>query len=125
MRIPVSVIVDQIAHGASTDEILKGYPDLQPEDVREALEYAAWLKKEEVVPWKLTSSEGASSMQFLADMCSVILFRLKNTRTSNVLERLSAVIEGFGGPLEKGAIITVRRRDTIPRPLLPRWRGNR
>jgi predicted nuclease of predicted toxin-antitoxin system len=38
---------------------------------------------------------------------SVILFRLKNTRTSHVLERLSAVIEGFCGPLEKGAIITV------------------
>jgi predicted nuclease of predicted toxin-antitoxin system len=38
---------------------------------------------------------------------SVILFRLKNTRTSHVFERLSAVIEGFGGALEKGAIITV------------------
>ena len=50
MRIPVSVIVGQIAHGASTDEILKGYPDLEPEDVREALEYAAWLTKEEVYP---------------------------------------------------------------------------
>jgi uncharacterized protein (DUF433 family) len=50
MRIPVSVLVGQIAHGASTDEILKGYPDLEPEDVREALEYAAWLTKEEVYP---------------------------------------------------------------------------
>jgi uncharacterized protein (DUF433 family) len=50
MRIPVSVIMGQIAHGASTDEILEGYPDLEPEDVREALEYAAWLTKEEVYP---------------------------------------------------------------------------
>jgi predicted nuclease of predicted toxin-antitoxin system len=37
---------------------------------------------------------------------SVILFRLKNTRTSHVIERLSAVIEGFAAALEKGAIIT-------------------
>jgi uncharacterized protein (DUF433 family) len=43
MRIPVSVIVGQIAHGASFDEILEGYPDLDREDVQQALEYAAWL----------------------------------------------------------------------------------
>lgn len=48
MRIPVSVIVGQIAHGASTDEVLAEYPDLEPEDVREAMEYAAWLTHEEV-----------------------------------------------------------------------------
>jgi uncharacterized protein (DUF433 family) len=50
MRIPVSVIVGQIAHGASFEEILEGYPDLEREDVQEALEYAAWLTKEEVHP---------------------------------------------------------------------------
>lgn len=48
MRIPVSVIVGQIAHGATVDEILADYPDLEPEDVRQALEYAAWLAQEEV-----------------------------------------------------------------------------
>ncbi len=48
MRIPVSVIVGQVAHGASEGEILADYPDLEPEDVREALEYAAWLAQEEV-----------------------------------------------------------------------------
>ncbi len=48
MRIPVSVIVGQIAHGATVDEILADYPDLEPEDVQEALEYAAWLAQEEV-----------------------------------------------------------------------------
>ena len=31
MRIPVSVIVGQIAHGATFDEILAGYPDLERE----------------------------------------------------------------------------------------------
>jgi uncharacterized protein (DUF433 family) len=50
MRIPVSVIMGQIAHGASFEEILEGYPDLEREDIQEALEYAAWLTKEEVYP---------------------------------------------------------------------------
>jgi uncharacterized protein (DUF433 family) len=48
MRIPVSVIVGQIAHGATTDEILADYPDLEAEDVRQAIAYAAWLTQEEV-----------------------------------------------------------------------------
>ena len=48
LRIPVSVIVGQVAHGATVKEILEGYPDLEPQDVREALEYAAWLTQEEV-----------------------------------------------------------------------------
>jgi uncharacterized protein (DUF433 family) len=48
MRIPVSVIVGQLAHGASVDEVLQGYPDLEREDVQQALAYAAWLAQEEV-----------------------------------------------------------------------------
>lgn len=47
-RIPVSVIVGQIAHGAPFEEILEGYPDLQREDIQQAIEYAAWLAQEEV-----------------------------------------------------------------------------
>ena len=50
MRIPVSVIVGQIAHGASFEEILEGYPDLHHEDIQQSLEYAAWLTREEVHP---------------------------------------------------------------------------
>lgn len=48
MRIPVSVIVGQIAHGATFEEILDGYPDLQREDIQQAIEYAGWLTQEEV-----------------------------------------------------------------------------
>jgi uncharacterized protein (DUF433 family) len=48
MRIPVSVIVGQIAHGATIEEILADYPDIEAEDIRQALEYAAWLAQEEV-----------------------------------------------------------------------------
>ena len=43
MRIPVSVIVKQIAHGATHDEVLAAYPDLQPQDVQQAIEYAAMV----------------------------------------------------------------------------------
>lgn len=48
MRIPVSVIVGQVAHGATVEEILTEYPDMEREDVMQALEYAAWLTQEEV-----------------------------------------------------------------------------
>jgi uncharacterized protein (DUF433 family) len=48
MRIPVSVIVGQIAHGATFEEILQGYPDLEKEDIQQAIEYAAWLTQEEI-----------------------------------------------------------------------------
>jgi uncharacterized protein (DUF433 family) len=50
MRITVATIVGQVADGASTDEILAAYPDLEAEDVRQALAYAAWLTKEDVIP---------------------------------------------------------------------------
>jgi uncharacterized protein (DUF433 family) len=50
MRLPASVIVGQIAHGATVDEVLADYPDLERADVQEALEYAAWLVQEEIVP---------------------------------------------------------------------------
>lgn len=48
LRIPVSVIVGQVAHGATFEEILQGYPDLDRADIQQALEYAAWLTREEV-----------------------------------------------------------------------------
>jgi uncharacterized protein (DUF433 family) len=49
LRITVGLIVSLIAEGASWDEILSDYPDLKKEDIRQALAYAAWLTREEVV----------------------------------------------------------------------------
>ncbi len=49
MRITVSVIVGQIARGATFEEILAGFPDLEREDIQQAIEYAAWLTQEQVV----------------------------------------------------------------------------
>ncbi len=48
LRIPVSVIVSQVAHGASPEEILQEFPVLERGDIQQALEYAAWLTQEEV-----------------------------------------------------------------------------
>ena len=49
MRITVSLIVRQIAHGASVEEILEGYPDLERADIQQAIEYAAWLTQEQLL----------------------------------------------------------------------------
>ena len=38
MRVPVSTIVNQIAHGATFDDVLAGYPDLEREDIQQAIE---------------------------------------------------------------------------------------
>lgn len=39
-RIPVSVILEQLAEGESWDKILTGYPELTREDIHAALHYA-------------------------------------------------------------------------------------
>ncbi|MBV9587229.1 MAG: DUF433 domain-containing protein, partial [Alphaproteobacteria bacterium] len=46
--ITVGLVVSLVAEGLSRDEILADYPDLEAEDIREALAYAAWLAREEV-----------------------------------------------------------------------------
>lgn len=48
MRIPVSLIVNLVAKGKSIDDIIAEYPDLAPDDIHQALEYAAWLAREQV-----------------------------------------------------------------------------
>lgn len=48
-RIMVSVVLDNIAVGVPTDELLKSYPTLAAEDVQAALEYAAELARERTV----------------------------------------------------------------------------
>jgi uncharacterized protein (DUF433 family) len=50
LRIPVATVVGMVADGMTTDEILKAYPDLEAEDVREALAYAAEAVRERELP---------------------------------------------------------------------------
>jgi uncharacterized protein (DUF433 family) len=46
-RIPVTVILDNLAEGSTKDDILGSYPSLKPEHVAAALAYAAELAHEE------------------------------------------------------------------------------
>ncbi len=48
MRIPVSLILNLVANGMTNKQILREYPDLEPEDIAECLHYAAWLAREEL-----------------------------------------------------------------------------
>jgi uncharacterized protein (DUF433 family) len=57
MRIPVSLIVNLVAHGKSVEEILEEYPDLEPEDIKQALEYVAWLASEKVYVREVVGSK--------------------------------------------------------------------
>lgn len=53
MRVTAGTIVGLVASGHSEHEILKAYPYLEHEDVREALAYAAWRAEEIEVPIKI------------------------------------------------------------------------
>lgn len=50
MRITVALVVNLVANGMMPAQILKEYPDLEEEDIRQALQYAALLAQEEVHP---------------------------------------------------------------------------
>ncbi len=50
LRIPVATVVGMVAEGMSEDEILKAFPDLEREDIREALQYAAEAVRERELP---------------------------------------------------------------------------
>lgn len=50
MRVTVGTIVGLLAAGRTEEEILKAYPYLEREDLREALAYAAWRAEEIEVP---------------------------------------------------------------------------
>ena len=50
MRVTVGMIVGLIAAGHSFEEILRAYPYLEEEDLRESLRYAAWRVEEIEVP---------------------------------------------------------------------------
>ncbi|MEL7011494.1 MAG: DUF433 domain-containing protein, partial [Cyanobacteria bacterium J06588_4] len=48
MRIPVSLVVNLVANGKPFDEILSEYPDLELDDLKQSLQYAALLTRETV-----------------------------------------------------------------------------
>ena len=50
LRMPVATVVAMVADGMTTDEILAEHPDLTPEDIHEALLYAADAVRERELP---------------------------------------------------------------------------
>ena len=55
MRIPVSLIVNLVANGKPFEEILSEYPDLELNDIKQSLQYAALLTREHVYPFPTTA----------------------------------------------------------------------
>ena len=53
MRLSVSLIVNLVANGMNTAEIVKAYPYVEPDDIQQALQYAAWLAEDSVYPIEL------------------------------------------------------------------------
>jgi uncharacterized protein (DUF433 family) len=50
LRIPVATVVDMVADGLTTKEILAAFPDLEELDITEALRYAAEAVRERELP---------------------------------------------------------------------------
>ena len=48
MRITVSLIVNLVANGMTSDEIIEAYPYLEPDDIQQALSYVSWLAEESI-----------------------------------------------------------------------------
>ena len=52
LRMPVATVVSMVAEGMTEEEILDAHPNLEREDIREALHYAAEAVKERALPLK-------------------------------------------------------------------------
>ena len=57
-RIMVAVVLDNLADGLPTDEILQSYPSLKAEDVQATVAYAADLAREWTIPLPTARSDG-------------------------------------------------------------------
>lgn len=50
LRIPVATVVEMVADGMTNAEIFNAFPDLEADDIREALRYAAVAVQEREIP---------------------------------------------------------------------------
>jgi len=62
LRITVSLLLKLLADGKTADDILQLYPELEPEDIRQAIQYAAWgrVRSGARRPRRVRSYAGAS-----------------------------------------------------------------
>lgn len=56
MRVPVSLVVNLVANGMTGKEIVDAYPYLETDDIRQALQYVAWLAEESIHPLEAASA---------------------------------------------------------------------
>ena len=56
-RIPVTSILSYLSSGMSVDEILREWPELEEEDIHQALGYAAWAMEERILTVSETTAE--------------------------------------------------------------------
>jgi len=55
-RVMASIILDNLAAGISSEEILQSYPSITNEDIQAAISYAAELARERVIPIQVSTS---------------------------------------------------------------------
>ena len=56
MRITVGVLVKMLAAGKTVDDVVAAYPELERQDVLEAIEYAAWAASDQIVVEQLATA---------------------------------------------------------------------
>jgi uncharacterized protein (DUF433 family) len=56
MRMTVALVVNLVANGMSTEDIIREYPELEAEDIRQALQYASALANEEIGFFKIPAA---------------------------------------------------------------------
>src|SRR3990172_3460762 len=66
LRIPVATVVSMLADGVTEEEILRAYPDLEREDIREAPQYATEAVRERELPME------ASVRKWLLDLQDIL-----------------------------------------------------
>ena len=55
MRLTVSLVLNLVSNGMTARQIVKEYPYLEEEDIRQSLQYAAWLAEESVLALEQSS----------------------------------------------------------------------
>lgn len=60
MRVTVALILNLVASGMTTEQIIDAYPYLEAEDIQQSLQYAAWLAEDNVYayPTALSVADG-------------------------------------------------------------------
>jgi len=50
MRVTAALVLNLLADGMTSEEIVDAYPYLEPADIQEVLRYASWLAEEQILP---------------------------------------------------------------------------